>query len=281
MRFSTLSVLLALLTLPAAAEEAAPAPAAEAAPTPKRMTDALHPITSEFHSYKVGDVECEGFIARPEKVEGKLAAVMVVHDWMGNGEFSYARATSLAQAGYVAFAIDVYGKGKRAKNAEEAGALSGAMYKDRALFRARLQGALTELLKRSDVDPKRVGIIGFCFGGSAALELARTGADLKAVVSFHGGLGTTDPTATKDVKARLLILHGSRDPLVPPAEVAAFMTEMNAAKVEYRLVAYPNAVHAFTNPAAGTDATKPAAYNLDVAVAAYREMWAFLNGLLQ
>lgn len=255
---------------------------AQPTPPPRRgRAERLGNIISGLFPYKIGDQEFDGFMARPEKIEGRIPAVLVVHDWMGNGEFAYARASSLAQQGYVAFAIDVYGRGKRAKNAAEAAELAKPFYEDRAMFRDRLKACLAELLKREEVDPARVAIIGFCFGGTAALELARSGADIKGVVSFHGGLGTAKPEATKDVKAKLLILHGSRDPLVPPAEVAGFMDEMNKASVEYRLVAFPNAVHAFTNPAAGADQTKPAAYNLDVAIAAYREMWAFLNSLLQ
>lgn len=266
----------AALTLVCTVASAQPVP-----PVRNAKAEKMGPIVSGLYPYKIGELDFDGFMARPEKHEGKLPGVIVIHDWMGNGEFAYARAASLAQQGYVAFAIDVYGRGKRAKNSAEAAELAKPFYEDRAMFRERLKGALAELLKRPEVDPKRIAVIGFCFGGTAALELARSGADLKGVVSFHGGLGTPKPEETKGVTAKLLILHGSRDPLVPPTEVAAFMTEMNAAAVEYRFVAYPNAVHAFTNPAAGSDATKPAAYNLDVAIAAYREMWSFLNGVLQ
>lgn len=269
-------LLLLAVTTAAVAQEPAATP-----PQRRGRAERLGPIISGLFPYKIGEQEFDGFMARPEKHEGKIPGVLVVHDWMGNGEFAYARASSLAQQGYVAFAVDVYGRGKRAKNSTEAAELAKPFYEDRALLRARMKGALAELLKRPEVDPGRIAVIGFCFGGTAALELARSGADLKGVVSFHGGLGTNQPGETKDVKAKLLILHGSRDPLVPPTEVAAFMDEMNKASVEYRLVAFPNAVHAFTNPGAGTDQTKPAAYNLDVAIAAYREMWAFLNGLLQ
>jgi dienelactone hydrolase len=231
--------------------------------------------------YRIGDQEFEGYLAHPVKTDGRGPAIMIVHDWMGAGDFGRDRANVLAQRGYVAFAIDLYGKGVRPTNSEEAGKLAGALYKDRALMRARLQGALAELVKRPDVDPKRVGIMGFCFGGSAALELARSGADIRAVVSFHGGLTTPDPADAKNIKAKLLILHGALDPLVPPADVAAFMTEMNAAKIPYRLVVYPGAVHAFTNPAAGNDPSKPTAYNPEVAMAAYREMFWFFELALQ
>ena len=234
-------------------------------------------IITQTFAYKIGGEDFEGSISRPVKLDGRAPGVVVVHDWTGFGEFVQARAMNLAQRGYVAFAIDVYGKGKRAKNSAEASALAAPFYKDRALLRARCQAALAELVKRDDVDPKRVGAMGFCFGGGAALELARSGADLRAVVSFHGSLSTPNTEDAKNVKGRLLILHGALDPMVPPADVAAFMTEMNAFKVPYRLVVYPGAVHAFTNPDAGSDLSKGAAYNLEVAVAAYREMQRFFE----
>lgn len=234
-------------------------------------------IVTQMFAYKIGGEEFEGYISRPAKIDGRAPGVLVMHDWTGAGEFVRARAMNLAERGYVAFAIDVYGKGKRAKDSAEAAALAMPFYKDRALLRERCQAALAELVKRNDVDPTRIGAMGFCFGGAAVLELARSGADLRAVVTFHGSLATPNPADAKNVKGRLLILHGSLDPLVPPADVAAFMTEMNAFKIPYRLVAYPGAVHAFTNPDAGSDLSKGAAYNLEVAVAAYREMQRFFE----
>jgi dienelactone hydrolase len=251
--------------------------ASAAAVLPAQTKDEEREIVTQTFLYKIGGEEFEGSISRPAKLDGRLPAVLVIHDWTGFGEFVQARAKNLAQRGYVAFAIDVYGKGRRAKNSAEAGELATPFYKDRALLRERCQAALAELLKRDDVDPKRIGAMGFCFGGSAALELARSGADLRGVVSFHGGLTTPNPADAKNVRARLLILHGALDPLVPPADVAAFMTEMNAFKIPYRLIAYPGAVHAFTNPDAGSDLSKPAAYNLEVAVASYREMQRFFE----
>lgn len=245
--------------------------------TPAQQPDAEREIISQAFTYQIAGEEFEGYISRPAKLDGRAPGVLVVHDWTGSGEFTQARAMNLAQRGYVAFAIDLYGKGKRAKNSTEAAALATPLYKDRALMRARGQAALAELVKRDDVDPKRIGAMGFCFGGSAALELARSGAELRGVVSFHGGLTTPNPADAKNVKASLLILHGTLDPLVPPADVAAFMTEMNACKIPYRLVAYPGAVHAFTNPDAGSDLSKGTAFNLEVAVAAYREMQRFFQ----
>ena len=251
--------------------------AGTAVPVQAQTKDDEREIITQPFAYKIEGEDFEGFISRPVKLDGRAPGVLVVHDWTGCSEFVQARAMNLAQRGYVAFAIDVYGKGKRARNSAEAGALAAPFYKDRALLRARCAAALAELVKRDDVDPTRIGAMGFCFGGGAVLELARSGADLRSVVTFHGTLNTPNPGDAKNIKGRLLILHGALDPIVPPADVAAFMTEMNAFKVPYRLVVYPGAVHAFTNPDAGSDLSKGTAYNLEVAVAAYREMQRFFE----
>ena len=231
--------------------------------------------------YQIGADAFEGCISRPAQVSGPLPGVLIVHDWTGFGPFVRERAEQVAALGYVAFAVDMYGKGVHAANPEEAAKLSAPFYKDSNLFRVRAKAALAELLKQPGVDPARIGAMGFCFGGTTVLELARSGADLAGAVTFHGGLKTRSPATKGAVKAReMLILHGALDPLVPPADVAGFMMEMNTAGVPYRLVAYPNAVHAFTNPAAGADATKPTAYNPEAARAAYGEMQAFFARVL-
>ena len=228
--------------------------------------------------YKVGDDPFEGYLARPVRpASDTLPGVLVVHDWTGNGAFARARADQLAKLGYVAFALDMYGQGHRAKNPEEAGKLASPFYQNFALFRERGLPALAELAKQPGVDPKRLGAIGFCFGGTTVLELARAGADLKGVVTFHGGLKTPNGADDKNIKGQLLILHGAIDPLVPPADVAATMTDLNAAKVPYKFIAYPLAVHSFTNPEAGNDNTKPAAYNPAAAEDAYAQMRRFFG----
>ena len=243
-------------------------------------TDAA--VETQTYPYKIGAEEFEGYLSRPAKsVAGSAPApgVVVVHDWTGCGPFAKARAEQLAKLGYVALAIDMYGKGHRAAPGDTAAAsaLAKPFYQDFSMFRTRAQAGLAELLKQPGVDPKRIGAIGFCFGGTTVLELARSGADLVGIVSFHGGLKTPNTTDAKNVKGQLLILHGSIDPNVPPADVAGFMTEMNAAGVAYKLIAYPRSVHAFTNPDAGGDISKGAAYNAQAAEAAYGEMRRFFG----
>ena len=238
------------------------------------------PIETKTLTYQIGGDTFEGCVSRPVKVDGKVPGILVAHDWTGYGPFPKARAEQLAKLGYVALALDMYGQGIHAKNPEEAGKLAGAFYKDASLFRTRSQAALAELLKQPGVDPERIGAIGFCFGGATVLELTRSGANVQGVVTFHGSLKTQTPAEAGTVKTReIVVLHGSRDPLVPPADVAAFMTEMNAAQVPFRLVAYPEAVHAFTNPEAGNDPSKPTAYDPRAADAAYGEMATFFDRL--
>ena len=239
------------------------------------------PIETKTITYQIGADTFEGCVSRPAKLDGSTApGVLVAHDWTGYGPFPRERAEQLAKLGYIALALDMYGQGVHAKNAEEAGKLAGAFYKNPRLFRERANVALYELLQQPGVDPARIGAIGFCFGGATVLELARSGAKVKGIVTFHGSLKTTSPAGLVEMKGKeILVLHGSRDPLVPPADVAGFMDEMNAAHVPFRLVAYPNAVHAFTNPEAGNDPAKPTAYNPEAATAAYAEMETFFHRL--
>lgn len=231
------------------------------------------PIETKTITYKIGNETFEGCVSRPVKAAGKLPGVLVAHDWTGYGPFPKARAEQLAKLGYVALALDMYGQGVHANNPGEAQKLSGVFYQDASLFRVRSKAALDELLKQPNVDPDRIGAIGFCFGGATVLELARSGAKVAGVVTFHDSLATKDPAKPGDIKAKeILVLHGSRDPMVKPEAVAGFMDEMNAAKVPFRLVAYPDAVHAFTNPEAGNDPGKGVAYDAKAAEAAYAEM---------
>jgi dienelactone hydrolase len=167
----------------------------------------------------------------------------------------------LARLGYVAFASDIYGKGVLAKDAKEAAALAGIYLGDRKLLRARASAGLDVLRNRPEVDPKRLAAIGYCFGGTTVLELARSGADLASVVSFHGLLNTQTPGDARNINGKVLVLHGGDDPYVPMKQVEAFQEEMRNGGVDWQFVTYGGAVHRFTNPEAGNDNSKGAAYN--------------------
>ncbi|MFL5241826.1 MAG: dienelactone hydrolase family protein [Gemmataceae bacterium] len=218
-------------------------------------------IHTQVIEYKHGDVVLEGYLAYDDSLSGKQPGVLVVHEWMGHNPYVRQRAGQLAELGYVAFALDMYGKGVHAKDAQEAGKMASVYKNDRKLMRARAGAGLNVLLDQKNVDPKRVAAIGYCFGGTTALELARGGADLAGVVSFHGDLATPTPEVAKNIKGKILALHGADDPFVPEKVVEAFEQEMRKGGVDWELVKYGNAVHSFTNPGAGDDNSKGAAYN--------------------
>jgi dienelactone hydrolase len=225
-------------------------------------TLALAQIHTETVEYKQDGTVLEGFVAYREDIKGKVPGVVVVPDWMGVSDHYKSIAKKLADLGYVVFVADIYGKGVRPKNAQEA-ATEANKYRgnDRSLMRARIKAALDELKKSGKVDTSRIAAMGYCFGGTVVLELARSGADIAGVVSFHGGLSTPTPEDAKNIKAKVLVLHGADDPNVPPAEVAAFQEEMRRGNVDWQMIFYGDAVHSFTTPAAGNDKSKGVAYN--------------------
>lgn len=223
--------------------------------------------------YRDKDAVLEGYLAYDDQIKG-APGVLVVHNWLGVGPSVKRRADQLAALGYVAFAADIYGKGVRPSPAE-AGKVAGKYKGDRALFRERLLAGLSELKKQKGVDAKRLAAIGYCFGGTGALELARAGADIKAVVSFHGGLDSPTPADAKNIKASVLVLHGADDPNVPESQVKAFEEEMRNAGVDWQLVKYAKAVHAFTEVEAGHDPSKGAAYNALADKRSWRAMMDF------
>lgn len=226
--------------------------------------------------YRDGEAVLEGYVAYDDATAQPRPGVLVVHEWYGLNEYIRQRTRQLAQMGYTAFAADIYGKGRRAQTAEEAAKLAGPFRGDIPLLRRRAEAALAELRRQPNVQADRLAAIGFCFGGTTVLELARGGAELKAVVSFHGGLGTERPYEARNIKAAVLALHGAEDPHVPPAEVAGFQKEMREAKVDWQLISYGRAVHSFTNPAAGDDPSKGAAYDERAARRAWGAMQLFL-----
>ena len=211
--------------------------------------------------YHLGGRNYVGYLVFDNADKNAKPGVLVAHNWMGITQGTREHADQLAKMGYVAFAADIYGKGIRPKNAEEAGSLAGGLKKDRLIIRMRMQEALKVLREQPTVNPKRIAVIGFCFGGMAALELARTGADLKSLVSFHGGLDSPKPEDGKRIKAKLLILHGADDPFESAQDFAAFQSELRNAKLDWQLIQYGNAVHSFTEKEAGNDNSKGAAFN--------------------
>jgi dienelactone hydrolase len=217
-------------------------------------------IKTEAHEYRHDSTLCEGYWAWDDAKKGKRPGILVAHEWTGLQDYVKKRCEMLAQLGYVAFAADIFGQGVRAKSFPECEQISAPYYKDRALTRGRARAALEILQGHPEVDRAKIASIGYCFGGIVALELARSGADIAGTVSFHGQLNTPNPADAKNIKGKVLVLHGAIDPVVPPAEVAAFEKEMEDAKVDWQLVSYGGAVHTFTNwnlPTTGM----PAAYN--------------------
>jgi dienelactone hydrolase len=217
-------------------------------------------LKTETVEYKQGETACEGNLAYDDATQDKRPGVLVVHDWMGNTDTSKRKADDLAKLGYVAFACDIYGKGVRPKDRTEAAAQAGTYKKDRPLLRARVQAALDVLKKQPNVDASKISAIGFCFGGTTVLELARSGADIAGVVSFHGGLDTPTPDDAKNIKGKVLVLHGADDKFVNN-DVPAFQEEMRKGNVDWQFVSYGGAVHSFTNRAAGNDNSTGSAYN--------------------
>ena len=178
-------------------------------------------IQSKTIEYKQGDVTLAGVLVWDDAVSGPRPGVLVVHQWLGLTDYEKRRATMLAQLGYVAFCADIYGKDSRPKDVSEAGPLSSKFKSDRALLRGRVNAGLDVLKKNELVDPKRIAAIGYCFGGTTVIELARSGADLAGVVSFHGGLDSPTPADGKNIKCPLLVCHGADDPFEKPEDLAA------------------------------------------------------------
>ena len=232
-------------------------------------------------SYRQGDAELEGFHVHDDAQSGKRPGVLVVHQWTGLSEHEKRSSRRLAELGYNVLAADIYGKGIRPQP-PEAGKEAGKYKSDRALFRARLMAALDTLKADPRTDPTRVAVIGYCFGGTAALEVARSGAEVRGVVSFHGGLDAQPGMAAAAgmVPAKILVLHGADDPYVPAAQVADFQKEMTDAKADWQMVFYSGAVHSFTHKEAGNDPSKGAAYQENADRRSWEAMKVFFAEIL-
>ncbi len=238
-------------------------------------------IITRTVDYQDGDLTLQGYLAYDDAVTGKRPGILIVHQWMGLTDYEQMRAQMLAKMGYVAFAADMYGKDVRPKSAEEASAQAGKLYSDVPMLRRRVTAGLNQLKSYDMVDSKHIAAIGYCFGGKCVLELARSGADIAGVVSFHGGLTTPNPADAKNIKCPLLVCHGANDPHVDTTAVKAFYDEMRAAGVDYTFIAYANAVHAFTQKAAGNDPSRGAAYNAKADRRSWQHMKDFFGEIFE
>lgn len=225
-------------------------------------------------TYQESGVTLEGFHVYDDAVMGKRPAVLVIHQWTGLSDDEKRRSRMLAELGYNVFAADIYGQGIRPQP-PASGQEAGKYKADRTLFRARLMAALSLLKADERTDTKKVAAIGYCFGGTGVLEMARAGAEIAGVVSFHGGLdAAAGMGATPDrITPKILVLHGAADPYVPAEQVADFQKEMSDAKADWQMVFYSGAVHSFTHPKAGNDVSKGAAYD----EAADRRSWVAMQ----
>lgn len=219
----------------------------------------------------------EGYVAYDDAAKLPRPGIIIVHDWMGLSEYQKGKAKQLAKEGYVAFAADVYGKDIRPSTTDEAGQLATKYKNDRALLRSHIRAAYDRLEALPQVNPAKLVVMGYCFGGTTALELARSGVPLAGTVSFHGGLSTPTPQDAKNIKGKVLVMHGADDPHVPPAEVDAFRKEMKDAHVDMTFISYPGAVHAFTNPKVGNDPSKGMAYNAEADKKSWAEFEKFIK----
>ena len=231
--------------------------------------------------YRQGDTVLQGFIAWDDAAPGKRPGVLVVHEWWGHNDHARNQARRLAEAGYVGFALDMYGKGKVTTHPQDAQAFVAEVTKDPAVLAARFNAALEQLKRDPHVDTTRIAAIGYCFGGAVVLDMARAGAPLAAAVTFHGALATKTPAQPGKVKARILVLAGGADPFVPPEQIEAFKREMQAAGAHFEVIAYPGAKHGFTNPNAAQYGMEQLAYNAEADKGSWAAMLKLFKEVLQ
>ena len=237
-------------------------------------------LREENVEYRAGDTVMKGYLAWDDAKGEKQPGVLVVHEWWGLNDYARMRAKMLAELGYTALAVDMYGDGKNSEHAKDAKAFMQSVTEKQSVAQQRFAAAREFLVNRSNVDPDEIAAIGYCFGGSTVLNMARLGVDLKAVVSFHGNLETQTPAQPGKVKAKVLVLNGAADKFVTPESIVVFKKEMTAAGVDYQFINYPGVLHGFTNP----DADRLGKAN-DLAVAydanADKQSWAAMQGLFK
>ena len=232
-------------------------------------------IKTRAIDYKAGDTDLQGYLAYDDAATGKRPAVMIIHEWWGLTDYPKHRAEQLAKLGYVAFAADVYGKGVTTDDPKRAQELMQQTTGDREALKQRLMAARDVLLQQPNVDGSKVAVMGYCMGGAIALEMARAGADVAGVVSFHGVLATQHPAQPGRIKAKVLVCHGAADPFVPPKDLGDFAKEMDAAGADWQVNVYSHAKHAFTNPKADEHKIEGISYNAEADRRSWEAMKAF------
>ncbi len=230
--------------------------------------------------YKAGDVTLKGYLVYDDGAAEKRPAILIVHEWWGHNDYVRKRAEMLAQEGYVALAVDMYGDGKQAAHPDDAGKFATEVTSNLPVMQQRFEAALNLLKSQKVVDPERIAAIGYCFGGATVLTMARQGLDLDGVASFHGSLTSTAKAQPGKVKARILVCHGGDDNFITPEQIEAFKKEMDEAKADYQFNVYPGAKHSFTNPDADALGQKfglPIAYNADADQQSWADLLVFLK----
>ncbi len=243
---------------------------------------ALAEVQGKEVDYSDGKITMKGYVAYDDAFHGKRPGVLVVHEWWGNNAYARKRARMLAEMGYTALAVDMYGDGKTADHPKDAGAFAAAVSKNLDVERARFEAALKTLQSQPTVEPDEIAAIGYCFGGGVVLNMARLGLPLKGVASFHGSLTPATPDRPGLDKIRVAVFTGAADPMAPPALVRSFEQEMDRAGVSYRVVSYPGAKHSFTNPQADEFARKfdlPLGYDAHADRDSWARMALFLSDL--
>jgi dienelactone hydrolase len=245
---------------------------------------AAHKIEGKPVEYTAGGVTLKGYLAYDEHVKSKRPGVLVVHEWWGQNEYVRKRARMLAELGYTALALDMYGEGKMAGHPDEAGKFASEVMKNFPVAKERFLAALEFLKKQPTVDPDRIAAIGYCFGGGVVLNMARQGVDLRGVASFHGSLAVVKPDQPTPIKAAVRVYNGADDKFSTPEQIEALKKEMADQKVSFKLVNYPGAVHSFTNPDAtelGKKFNMPIAYNKAADKASWKDLQGFLKEIFK
>lgn len=243
---------------------------------------ALAAVVGQEVEYRAGDTTLKGYIARDEALKGQRLGVLVVHEWWGHNDYARRRARMLAEMGYTALAVDMYGQGKQARHPDDAAKFAAEVSKNMPLAEARFQAALRLLQQQPNVASDHIVAVGYCFGGGVVLEMMRRGIPLDGIAIFHGSLAAKTHSTPGEISTKVLVANGGADPFVTAEQIAAFKQEMERANIDYRLINYPGAKHGFTNPDAdsyGKAFNMPLAYHAEADALSWQELGLFLKEL--